>query len=96
MEYGGPSYHPGPREGTSSQKSKRNETTVSFFEYKRDHHLSWKSYLPHPFGVRIPFELIMKVMLSSIGIIAEAFINVVKDDGHSHLTVNVYRVHTEN
>lgn len=78
-------------------KTKREGSTpgvVSFFEYKRDHSLSRRSWLPLPCTCtcRIPVEPIFKIVLSVIGVIAEAFFDVVPDEhGHSRLIATVYK-----
>lgn len=69
---------------------------VSFFDYKRDIGLSRKSWLPLPCSPfsRVPLEPIIKVVLPFIGILAEAFLNVVKDHkGKPHITGSVYHVY---
>ena len=82
----------------SRTKSKKESTnpSVSFLEYKRDHGLSRKSWLPQPFCTRVPFEPILKLLLPFVGIVAEAFMDVHKVDGHPQIEWKVYRLYNEN
>ena len=81
----------------SKPKLKRNSSVssvASFFEYKRDHDLCRKSWLPQPFCTRFPLEPTIKIILPLLGVIAETFFNVVPDeDGQQHLTGSVYRLY---
>ena len=73
------------KHNTRQQKlSKVKRESTSFFKYKHDHGLSRKSYIPLPFCPRIPIEPIIKIILPSIGLVAEFFFDVV--DGHLVLT----------
>ena len=82
-----------------SKKSKReisaNPTTVSFFEYKRDHGLGRKSWIPFPCCSRVPIEPIVKIILALVGIIVEAFFDIVKTNvqGDRRLVAIVYQVY---
>jgi len=53
---------------TKPNKESTNPAVVSFFEYKRDHGLSRKSWLPQPFCVRVPLEPILKLLIPFVGI----------------------------
>lgn len=83
-----------------SKKNKResstNPTTASFFEYKRDHGLGRKSWIPLPCCTRVPVEPIIKIVLALIGIIVEAFFDIKKTNvkGDLHLVAEVYHVYT--
>ena len=86
----------------SSQASKRNKRDhsmvngISFFDHKRDIGLSRKSWLPLPCSPlsRVPLEPIIKVVLPLIGILIEAFLNIIKDhQGKPHITGSVYHVY---
>ena len=66
------------KHSTRQQKSsKLKRESASFFKYKHDHGLSRKSYIPLPFSPRIPVEPIIKIILPSVGIVAEFFFDVV-------------------
>lgn len=80
---------------TKNKKDTTNPAVVSFFEYKRDHCLSRKSWLPQPFLPRIPLEPILKILLPVAGVIVEAFMDVRKVDGHPKIVWNVYKIYTE-
>ena len=82
-----------------SKKSKRESsttpTTVSFFEYKRDHGLGRKSWIPFPCCSQVPIEPILKIILALVGIIVEAFFDFVKTNvqGDQRLVAIVYQVY---
>lgn len=72
-----------------SKKNKKEATTKSsFFEYRREHRLARKSWIPLPCCPRIPVEPIIKVVLPFIGILVEAFL----DYFHGKLGFFVYHI----
>ena len=73
------------KEGAASSSS-------SFFEYKRDHRLVRKSWIPLPYCPRIPLEPILKVLLTLVGIIAEAFFDFRTIGNKQRLITIVYHV----
>lgn len=77
----------------SRGKQRRDSTATTYWEYKQDHDLSRKSWLPQAFCNRFPLEPVVKIILPIIGVIAEAFLDEVSDDeGNRHLVFHVYRV----
>ena len=76
--------------GASTKREKKSSAT-SFFEFKRDHNLSRKSWIPLQF-TRIPLEPIVKIILSAFGIIVEAFFSEVATADGTHFVMSVYRV----
>lgn len=81
---------------TKPNKESTKPAVVSFFEYKRDHGLSRKSWLPQPFCVRVPLEPILKLLIPFVGIIAEAFMDVVNVNGHPKIEWKLYKLYDEN
>ena len=78
-----------------SSKTKREGSTssvASFFEYRREHGLSRKSWLPQMFCPRVPLEPIIKIVLPLLGIFAEAFFDVVDDGTGPHVKAKVVKV----
>ena len=69
-------------------KKEGNNTTSSFLEYKRDHRLARKSWIPLPCCPRAPLEPVLKVFFALIGIMVEGFLDYRK----SHLVTVVYNV----
>ena len=85
--------------GIQGRKVKRDHPVndgTSFFEYKRDIGLSRKSWLPLPCSPfsRVPIEPIIKIVLPFIGILAETFLQVVKDhNGNPHIIGRIYHIY---
>ena len=78
-----------------TQKSKRegsSSSVTSFLEYRREHGLSRKSWLPQIFCPRVPLEPVLKIVLPLCGIIAEAFFDVVNEGHGPHIKAKVFRV----
>ena len=63
----------------------------SFFEFKRDHDLSKKSWVPIT-ATRFPVEPLLKILVPILGVIVEAFFDYRMRDGHKHLVVSAYSV----
>lgn len=73
-------------------RSKREKVpSSSFFEFKRDHDLSKKSWIPMTV-TRFPVEPFMKILVPVLGVIVEAFFDYKKKDGHKHLVMTAYSV----
>lgn len=81
--------------GIQKPKSKREGSASSvtvFLEYRREHGLSRKSWLPQMFCQRVPIEPVIKIVLPLIGIIAEAFFDVENKGDGPHVVAKVFRV----
>ena len=73
----------------SSSSSVNGGGSSSYSDYKREVKLGRLSYLPQPFCERIPMEPVFKVVLSSIGLMIEAFVG---DDQHGKQIFQVMEV----
>ena len=86
-------------QGKKTNRVKRDHivmTGISFSEYKRDHELSRKSWLPLPYSAvsRVPIEPIVKIILPFTGILVESFLSVIKDhDGKSRIVGSIYHIY---
>jgi hypothetical protein len=70
---------------------KEKPASSSFFEFKRDHDLSKKSWVPLT-TTRVPIEPIIKIIAPMLGIIVEAFFDYGIKNGHKQLVMSVYSV----
>ena len=62
-----------PSKSPSNPKGKGGSTTTTYLGYKREVRLGRLSYIPQSFLPKVPMEPIIKIFLSSLGIIVEAF-----------------------
>ena len=72
-------------------KLSHSSSSSSFFEFKRDHDLSKKSWIPLSF-TRIPVEPLLKILFPSLGLLVEVFFDYVWDSNGKHLVFKVYSV----
>ncbi len=81
---------------SKSNVKKDKHASSSFLDFKRDSSLSRKSWFPVPY-MRFPLEPVLKIFLSAIGVIVEAFFNYTYDnEGHKHLVMYIYRIQDSN
>lgn len=78
-------------EARTKREKPPHSASSSFFEFKRDHDLSRKSWIPFTFS-RIPVEPLMKVLLPALGLIVEAFF----DFRNKHVVISVYSLRDSN
>lgn len=73
------------------RRKREKASSSSFFEFKRDHDLSKKSWIPLVF-TRIPVEPLIKIIAPMLGVIVEAFFDYRTKNGRKHLVMTVYSV----
>ena len=82
----------------ASHKKRNNihpSSSSSFFELKRDHNLSRKSWLPLLCFPHFPLEPILKIFFSSVGLFVEAFLNYEYENQQKHLVLVMYHVRND-
>ena len=82
------------RTRTKKEKSSHSASS-SFFEFKRDHDLSRKGWIPMTF-TRVPIESLFKIFLPALGLMVEAFFNYRSKNGQRHLVAEVYMFRESN
>ncbi len=76
-----------------SRKEKHmHSASTSFFEFKRDHDFSRKSWIPFS-CTRIPIEPFFKILFPALGILVETFFDYrPNSNGDNHVVLSVYRI----
>ena len=67
----------------------------SFFELKRQHDLTHKSWIPITW-TRIPVEPLIKMLLPMMVIIVETFFDIINKEGKNHLVLSMYSLKDSN
>ena len=83
--------------GEFRKKKERQSQSASssFFELRRQHDLTHKSWIPITW-TRIPIEPLMKILLPMLGIIVETFFDDTHDEEKRHLVFSVYSLKDSN
>ena len=77
------------------ERQPKSPSSSSFFELRRQHDLTHKSWIPITW-TRIPVEPLIKILLPMLGIVVETFFDLIYKEGKEQLVFSVYSLKDDN